>query len=677
MIPVRPALTLKYNGTEKLLAAWGFSDGCSLLLTNQETDVFSFTAEAARLSAAPFIPYGGQVEIYARTLTAPEVFTAAGGQLLFSGERVLQRDRTTAAAVNRRYDFAGPWHDLDLRPYLQYRAVQSTGVTAAVQAGGDVVVKLGGDIGAGVGAKVHLWNTGDLSGVYTVTAVAVVDGLPQITFAGVLGAVASLTSAGCSRCDLTSDLILGFDLWQTGYTGGVSNQFITAGRQIRNILDFAIAGQIAEFGAARFAIGAIDAALMTQPIQTYPCKDIKCAEAISMVLRIAPNAAVWFDYSVSPPAINVTVARPALGLPYCDGDIHRSSELTPRYDLQLDAVLLLFKQVNDGRTGIFRTIWPDDGSKTGLERGTLVQTIDLAGISLAKDEAQLVVEAADFYNGPGATLADNTVRRSWWAKHHAAFNDGTPEADYTDAVKLKNVKFNMDSLKVVTEDGDDITATWFAATPRVITEGSPTGWMAGVNAQRAIISIEYSSTENDAGGFPAKKPSAKMLSQEVWLTDAPVGDNTYTMTSLTGFAEPIPGATGVFHTLNGTSYLICNNGLAEFIFKQMAALQHEGTHSLIQRMGPGGVAGDHWDHLIGIQHKLYFTGPKAPVTINSADAAAGVHQLRINFSSGMAETEAGIGVAKHLSAGDLTQLFLINRFRQNFGQLASFINLGN
>src|SRR5579883_1793691 len=140
--------------------------------------------------------------------------------------------------------------------------------------------------------------------------------------------------------DLTSDVVLFQKI-----TGADTSTVRNSGQQIQDILQHLLDQYTANGDTAPYQIGTIDPALN---LPTYQGRDFKCSEAIDVCLKLSPDATVWFDYTFSPPKINVNSrsSLTAANVAFADGVRHESIRLTPRYDLEARSVVLIFKQNN-------------------------------------------------------------------------------------------------------------------------------------------------------------------------------------------------------------------------------------------------------------------------------------------------------------------------------------------
>jgi hypothetical protein len=402
--------------------------------------------------------------------------------------------------------------------------------------------------------------------------------------------------------DLVSNLVLFQKVTAPGVTEARNN-----GEQISDILQHLLDQYVAQSMTAPYQIGTIDPAVN---LMTYQTKDIKCDEAIGICLRPSPDAKVWFDYSTSTPTVHVRFQAncAAASVAFADGVNHESMQLKPRYDLQARSVVLYFEQSNteDGFTWLQRTKqkYPLDGVEGGLR--VLLQTIDLAGFNVSNVTGSLTCSAVA-----------NTL--TWWKKY-------IPELQSS-----KVASFSVGAMTIKDESG---TAVSLATYPNVLDDGNIAPWMkltggAAVNGVKVTITAIASYDQNDANGQPVMKFVAKELQARVTLTNGITG--AYSTTASAVEAEAIP------------------TGLAEAIYNSLATLQYEGTVQIVEQECSGSV---------GMGNVLNLTGGRAEwETMNAL-----VQGVSRKYGTG--QTRITIGPAKHLSAGELTQLFLINRNRR-------------
>lgn len=108
--------TLEYNGTEKALGAWGFSDP-DFSAQSMGVDEFNVNALAVPFADPPIIPKGGRVIVRrARTLAGN---TYGGGSIYFQGVCSDIPRFGTTRREGHSYTFSGPWYWLENKTYQQ------------------------------------------------------------------------------------------------------------------------------------------------------------------------------------------------------------------------------------------------------------------------------------------------------------------------------------------------------------------------------------------------------------------------------------------------------------------------------------------------------------------------------------------------------------------------------
>jgi hypothetical protein len=413
---------------------------------------------------------------------------------------------------------------------------------------------------------------------------------------------------------------------------------MTNGQQITAILN-SLLTQYAALGlAAPFQIGEIDPPVA---LPTNQVKDLKCSEAIIHCMRSSPDCKVWFDYTTTPPTFNATKQGncAAVSVAIGGGTSLESIKLTPRYDLQPSSVTLFFQQTNSisGQNWISTVVQQanSSGSTTtenvpthpaGGLRG-VVQTIDMQGITGTVGTGALVC----------VTVA-NTV--AFWSRFLPQW--GSPRIRVPDIDPGPDpgatVGFTiLDDMSAVLDDNSG-TVVDLSHYTSVLTDGSAAPWMTltsgtPVTAVRALVKarISYDQSDADTGGRLLLRQPSQEIMIRVTLTNGVTGNYSSYLSAFP--AEPIP------------------TGLATNLFNSLATLQYQGPVSIIEQECSGSL---------GMGNVLNLTGGRTEwATMNAMIQQ--VHKLY-----GKGRTEVTIGPAAHLSAADLTQIFLVNRYRRNW-----------
>jgi hypothetical protein len=167
-----------------------------------------------------------------------------------------------------------------------------------------------------------------------------------------------------------------------------------------------------------------------------------CAEALRWICRWIPDAAAWFDYSVSPPKINLQRRSGASTLSYALTSLSEV-QVNPRPDLKIDNLLIQFVTLNDSGLVVLQED-KDPSGTTGKEWGSAVFTIDnnylalptglaanyRAGLSVLQYAGQCVIEEEECSQAvhPGH-LINITGGLSAWATMAAQVQEVVEELD--------------------------------------------------------------------------------------------------------------------------------------------------------------------------------------------------------------------------------------------------------
>lgn len=146
---------------------------------------------------------------------------------------------------------------------------------------------------------------------------------------------------------------------------------VDSAAQVVDAVNYAIAK------GAPLALGVIDPGIA---IPRDAITDATCAEIIARALRWTPDQAVFFDYSVDPPALHVRTRanQSVLPLDASDAEIEQV-EINPRHDLVVSGVTLNYIR-RHARTGVeFTTLDKDQAGPDPEGIGALVMTMELYG----------------------------------------------------------------------------------------------------------------------------------------------------------------------------------------------------------------------------------------------------------------------------------------------------------
>jgi len=345
--------------------------------------------------------------------------------------------------------------------------------------------------------------------------------------------------------------------------------------------------------------------------------DRSCAEVIRNFLRWTPDAMAAFDYTTTPyPTLSIhlradaaTLSLPAYGAPVS------GLELTPRYDLQVPAVVLKFEQTNDIDNDTFTSLIVQSAppTATGDEFGALVMTFDLSGAR------------ATYHHQPVTTApipqSDSTPGViDWWKGKFAWLNDFA-DSDLSVVAGTQSVAIDNPAA---------YPGIAVADVPNELLEGAVSAWM-NVNAARLLVSatLEFSGTATDESSEVFGPTNQRVVYTRVMGTNAET--QTYSRLTSETDAEPVP------------------EGLAAAIFAATGVLQYDGALELTEPECSGtGAPG-----LL-----LNLTGGRA----DWATMAAQIQRVEEEIDLG--QTRIIVGPAKHLGQTQITAWLRANRERR-------------
>lgn len=403
-------------------------------------------------------------------------------------------------------------------------------------------------------------------------------------------------------------------LWQT--TNGLDSNLVQA-RRSRVILGQDVAGNKIATNAemisavdwaiangADLAVGTIDAGVV---IPYQELVDVTVAELIGTCLRWTPDAVVWFDYAVSPPALNIRRRRSLQSLSVAIDPQHSVGfGFVSREDLQVPAVALTYEKSHsyNGETWSTTEVDKYPAEATGYEPRSLVATISLEGSS-SNVEEQLIETAA---------IAETSA--SWWKQQTRALAD-YPVGD-----------LQITAAAVLESDGADGLQP--SAYTKYLAEGSVQAWMTGVTAGEVVVKANIKYT----GSNSALKPLDTIFSVALTGTDA--SRSRYTRTQSFTAAEETPV------------------GLAQSLYEGLSFLHWQGDYTHVE------------DEVSGFAHPgntLNFTGGQD----SWATMDAMIQQVYMDLDQG--ETRLTFGPPEHLSPQDLVDRLRANRQARSTYQL--------
>lgn len=339
-------------------------------------------------------------------------------------------------------------------------------------------------------------------------------------------------------------------LWTGGINGVLTAIYVshlivngTGTTVITNVLNYAIAQ------GAPIQVGTIDVPVFP-PITEIV--DRTCATVILDFLKYAPDTIGWFDYSTSPPTFHckqrsklpsITLSLP----PAATQDklkITALSPITPRYDLQIPSVELIYEIINrvDGveRFGFSRDVWPI--GSTGREDACLSSTINLQGFSATHVTGTILAETID------------TNSLDWWKK---------VLPNLADPRVVPYLKFSggsaAASLQRISTDG---TAS-VGFMRRMLPEGSGAAdWMINPDGtdldwNEELFQIKFDIGINDDDGQQSRFQKNVLTTVTILTTNAPNGETPYSALETFETGDPIPV------------------GLAKFLYDSFSTLHYD------------------------------------------------------------------------------------------------------
>lgn len=382
---------------------------------------------------------------------------------------------------------------------------------------------------------------------------------------------------------------------------------------IQNQLQAAL--QYAITAGAPFAIGSLPTPDVLPPLDEG--LDLTCSEVVRKCLRWAPDAVTWFDYTTSPPTLNISryasLSAAALAL----GSTVHALDLRPRDDMKVPAVVLRYERTGaDNLASVTTDKAP--GGATGLEFGGIVATIDLKGVSGQNLKQDVVVEEID------------TASADWWKARvkwlAAGIAEGTIDVASISIHGVVKVCRDRTTDPATTIDPDDV--------PNELVSGAIADWMTSVVAGEMTVTalIDYDVYKSGTGAM--QKITDKAVTLRFTATDATT--RTYRRVTNYSPAEPVPA------------------GLAALFYNALAITHYQG--SVVNEAEDVGATA--W-----MGKRLNVTGGRA--AWSSMNAL--ITQLIEDIDQG--RTTIVVGPPPHLTPNDIVELLRASRDRR----LADFV----
>jgi len=635
--------TLEYNGVERTFANWGFErHSVQCVRYNQREDVFRATVAGASASDDPAFSFEAPVIIRTNRVSDTGADNSfSGGTIKFSGKRVGMTAVATGRAQGVTHEFFGPWYDLANTHYLQ----TFQGAAVLPYAPGEVVL-----------------NTSTANTLNVLLFISIGDQI-QAILQWLLDQYAAQGMAAPFQY-VGRDLNAGkIDLSFNGTTTPGQNSDKAGNAYLFHIN----------------AASTIDAALFAQFLPSYIAKPMMCSQALQKMLELSPRTNICFDYSTSPPTLYVRSVdnfAPA-SLPLFNGIDHKSLDIKRRDDLVARAVVITYRITNtvNGKQVVDYAVdkWGPHGFNSNSDPSAglrvLSETIDLQGYNITTTTAQMDCEALACIGGTNAT------KRAWWASRRGGeqakfadsrlrFQDGTfAETTIPNATITYATTSGTDSNGNARLAGASLSAADLALFTHRIVRGTHHSWMTlggtSVQSLKARISVrtEHAIYDIVATGDVLNQLPINEHASNIATNGSRQGkvntEETHCEIELTNAANAGDGSPFTATTLSsatpGELYIVGNGGIAQYLFNALLALQYDGEYARVETEFANNVA---------LTNAINFTGGRAEWAAMNAQPQSIIE----NF--GTRETFVQIGVANHLTAGQLSSLLNMWAFRR-------------
>lgn len=321
------------------------------------------------------------------------------------------------------------------------------------------------------------------------------------------------------------------------------------GTQLNEILDYAISR------GANLQKGSINLSF-TVPWEEYA--DITCAEAIKKLLKWAPDAVLWFDYSTPVPTLHIqpanaltthTLELPAANNTGTNAVPLENIELIPRYDLQVPEVYLRYVFENETNGVRWRKLVIDAYPPTanGEAQGALNKTLELRG-SISKSKRVRLKQTIE------SIPLGNIGSLDFWKQSFPQLRDVNP-SDIT--------------IESPVREGN-------TALDRILTKGSITDWMEEQYdhiAEKQRVTCKVGPFNRQIDGNLPQDIFHYTLETHILATNALSDTYKYDELKKAEYTPPEPVPVG----------------LAQHLFEALNPLRWEGTISLIEREVSGNI----------------------------------------------------------------------------------------
>lgn len=368
-------------------------------------------------------------------------------------------------------------------------------------------------------------------------------------------------------------------------SGGTAYGLWTAAQQIGDIIDFA-----GTFYSVPIQAGTIDP-VITMPPMAVTSQSM--ADCINIMLRTLPDQTSGFDYTTSPPKLNIRARQNCtpITLPFANGMTssphHVSSRIKKRPDLQVPQVVINYK-TTDPTSGL--NIFSPDVYPPG-STGNVLQSL---GLQFNLDGGQKTFETCTV----NATAFDPTDINFWKAvKPDLAGTNVIVDATHpvVDTTINDSSSGHERGIKIVDTTGATVNISGTGALPNILSpKSSVASWMnvsgTPVVCKEVIITVwlKYIVQTATAGPVTTANYSAHRVDFRCKLTNSAAGAVPYTkqLAAVAGETPPPNFAYSLWCSLNNVAlHLVSGLPVPPGSVPSLTApenLQWEGSHTIIE-----------------------------------------------------------------------------------------------
>jgi len=618
--------TLEYNGTERTFAGWGFAlqPAPKTKRRNLQADTFTATVAGANIADDPIFPYEAFVKVRTNRVSADGSDNSFSvGTIKFQGKRVQNVLQAAAARQGVSYEFQGPWYDLDITQYLQTFKGQTTNYNP-----GENVLNT---------AAYPLISSGGLR------FISVGDQI-QCVLQFVLDSYAALSLAAPFQY-VGRDLTTGAINLNTSGTAAISENTDAGGNAYIKHVN---------------ATPTIDVSLFKLFLKSEIIRPMSATQVIQKLLEWSPRTNMAFDYSTTPPTVYfINMGNAAdVNLALFDGTNHKSINLQRRDDLVPAAIVIGYRITNTvgGTTGIDYAIdkygphGSNSGSDPGAGPGVVVLILDLQGFSISFATGSLNCEPLACIGGSHAT------RRDWWASKkggelakledaRARFQDESGAATTIPNAKIYYAAAGLDSTGTAVAANQEFTSADYSFFVNRLLGTGVAPWMlvSGVPVKSVKVKIvaPMQFAEYDATGSSETDTTGNVIHRHN-ATDQEHVNCELTNGVTDDYSAVASSSAGELYTLGA-------GGIAQYLWNMLSTRQYEGEFVKVEASFTSGVS---------LLNAANLTGGRTEWTTMHAQ----IQEIEEDW--GTKETSIRIGIAKHLSADQLSALLNMCRFRR-------------